>query len=115
MSLAEVPGYVDFLFLAEPDIDQAAWAKAIAVPGATDVLAETIDAYTSLGVWDADSLKSVVDAAADSRGLKLGKVQAPIRIAITGRTIGPPLFEALELLGRDETLARLRRAQATVG
>jgi glutamyl-tRNA synthetase len=42
--------------------------------------------------------------------LKLGKVQAPIRVAITGRTVGPPLFESLELLGRETTLARLAAA-----
>ena len=42
--------------------------------------------------------------------LKLGKAQAPVRVAVTGRTVGPPLFEALEVLGRDETLRRLRAA-----
>jgi glutamyl-tRNA synthetase len=40
--------------------------------------------------------------------LKPGKAQAPIRVAITGRTVGPPLYEAMELLGRDEVLRRLR-------
>jgi glutamyl-tRNA synthetase len=43
-------------------------------------------------------------------GRKLGKAQAPIRVAVTGRRIGPPLFEALELMGPDRTLARLRDA-----
>ena len=44
--------------------------------------------------------------------LKLGKAQAPVRVAVTGRTVGPPLFEGLVLLGRDETLRRLRAARA---
>ena len=39
--------------------------------------------------------------------LKLGKAQAPVRVAVTGRSVGPPLFESLEVLGRDETLRRL--------
>ena len=43
-------------------------------------------------------------------GLKLGKASAGTRLAVTGRTVGPPLFEALEVLGRDETLRRLRAA-----
>ena len=47
---------------------------------------------------------------AESVGRKLGKAQAPIRIAVTGRRVGPPLFEALEVLGPDRTLARLRAA-----
>jgi hypothetical protein len=47
--------------------------------------------------------------------LKLGKAQAPVRVAVTGRTVGPPLFEALEVLGRDETLRRLRAARPARG
>jgi glutamyl-tRNA synthetase len=44
----------------------------------------------------------------------LGKAQAPIRLAVTGRSVGPPLFESLEALGRERTLARLRAALARV-
>ena len=40
-----------------------------------------------------------------------GKVQAPVRVAVTGRTVGPPLFESLEVLGRDETIRRLNAAK----
>jgi glutamyl-tRNA synthetase len=46
--------------------------------------------------------------------VKLGKAQAPVRVAVTGRTVGPPLFEALEVMGRDETLRRLRVAEASL-
>ena len=46
---------------------------------------------------------------AESVGRKLGKAQAPIRVAVTGRRVGPPLFEALEVLGPERTLARLAR------
>jgi glutamyl-tRNA synthetase len=42
--------------------------------------------------------------------VKLGKLQGPLRIAITGRTVGPPLFEPIELLGREESLRRIRAA-----
>ena len=52
---------------------------------------------------------------AESVGRKLGKAQAPIRIAVTGRRVGPPLFEALEVLGPDRTLARLRSAADLLG
>ena len=47
----------------------------------------------------------------NTRGLKLGKTQAPVRVAVTGRTVGLPLFESLELLGADRTLTRLRAAR----
>jgi glutamyl-tRNA synthetase len=46
----------------------------------------------------------------ERHGIKLGKMQAPLRVAVTGRTVGPPLFEPIELLGRDETLRRIRSA-----
>jgi glutamyl-tRNA synthetase len=49
---------------------------------------------------------------AERLGKKLGKAQAPIRVAVTGRKVGPPLFEALEVLGRDEVLRRLQAALA---
>ena len=53
------------------------------------------------------TLKETLEAVGERHGLKKGKAQAPIRVAITGRTVGPPLFEALEVLGREEVLRRL--------
>jgi glutamyl-tRNA synthetase len=44
--------------------------------------------------------------------VKLGKAQAPARLAVTGRPVGPPLFELLEVMGRDESLRRLRAGLA---
>jgi glutamyl-tRNA synthetase len=62
--------------------------------------------------WQADALKEALTAIGEAHGLKLGKAQAPLRVAVTGRSVGPPLFESLEVLGRDATLARLRAARA---
>ena len=47
----------------------------------------------------------------DAHEIKKGKAQAPIRVAVTGKSVGPPLLESLVVLGRDETLARLRAAR----
>ena len=105
-ALTEVPAMVDFFFLDEPAIDDASWAKATKDEWASAVLSETTAAYATAG-WNHDSLKAVIEQVGEKHGLKLGKVQAPIRVAITGRTVGPPLFESLELLGRETTLARL--------
>jgi len=54
-------------------------------------------------------------ALAEAAGLKLGKAQAPMRVALTGRSAGPPLFESLVVLGRETTLGRLRSARARCG
>jgi glutamyl-tRNA synthetase len=106
-TLAEVPGVVDFLFLADPVLDHDAWAKTMATPQATEVLAEVTEAYRRLPQWHAEVLKETLETVGERHGLKKGKAQAPIRVAITGRTVGPPLFEALEVLGREEVLRRL--------
>ena len=108
-ALTEVPAMVDFFFLDEPAIDDASWAKATKDEWASAVLSETQTAYAT-AEWNHDSLKAVIEQVGEKHGLKLGKVQAPIRVAITGRTVGPPLFESLELLGRETTLARLAAA-----
>ena len=103
---------VDFLFLDAPEFDPDAWAKAMAGDdGAPGILAAAIDAYEALADdWTADGLHAATQAVAESVGRKLGKAQAPVRIAVTGRRVGPPLFEALEVLGPERTLTRLRTA-----
>lgn len=111
-TLAEVPSWVDFLFLAEPAIDPASWAKAVSgLDAAGAVLAEAELAFTTCG-WDAATLHEVTAGIGAAHGLALGKAQAPIRVAITGRTVGLPLFESLEALGRPRTLERLRAARS---
>ncbi len=112
--LDEVPGYVDFLFLPDAPIDDAAFTKVMDAPKSLDILADVIAAYDTVA-WHADALKDVALAVGEQHGLKLGKAQAPIRVAVTGRTVGPPLFESLVLLGRDEVLRRLRAALGRAG
>ena len=110
-TLAEVPAMVDFLFLEEPVVDEAAWDKAIGrSPVAADLLADALATYRD-SHWDTQELHRATAAMADRHGLKLAKAQAPIRVAVTGRPVGPPLFESLHVLGRDRTLERLQRAK----
>jgi glutamyl-tRNA synthetase len=114
VTLSEVPAMVDFVFLENPIIDEDAWTKTMGSDFAINVLRDYADAVTSCE-WNHDALKSALESWTDSNGLKLGKTQAPIRVAITGRTVGPPLFESIEVLGRDETLRRLQSAIARIG
>ncbi|MBQ1075894.1 glutamate--tRNA ligase [Micromonospora sp. C31] len=109
--LSEIVPNVDFLFLAAPLIDEAAWAKAMK-EGSAELLDAALAAFEALESWDAETLKSTLEAVGAERGLKLGKAQAPVRVAVTGRTVGLPLFESLEVLGRERTLSRLRAARA---
>ena len=112
--LGEVPAMVDFLFLDAPVIDSDAWASAVAGDDTAPViLAGTIATYDELrSGWTSEALHAATLTVAEGVGRKLGKAQAPVRVAVTGRRVGPPLFEALEVLGPDRTLARLRAALA---
>ena len=108
--LPEIVALVDFLFLETPTIDETAWTKTFAAPESALVLADAVDAYGSISSWDHESLKTTLEDIGTRHGAKLGKAQAPVRVAVTGRTVGPPLFEALEILGRERTLDRMRSA-----
>ncbi|WP_109591887.1 glutamate--tRNA ligase [Actinoplanes xinjiangensis] len=109
--LSEIVDNVDFLFLDEPVHDEASWAKAMK-DGAAEILDATGAAFGALTDWSAETLKTTLEQIGEARGLKLGKTQAPVRVAVTGRTIGLPLFESIELLGRERTLARISAARA---
>jgi glutamyl-tRNA synthetase len=111
--LSEIVSCVDFLFLPEPAVDEAAWAKAMK-EGAVDLLRATAAAYRKTP-WNSEALKAALEAVGAERGLKLGKAQAPVRVAVTGRSVGLPLFESLEVLGRERTLVRLDTAAARLG
>ena len=109
VTLADAPGLVDFLFMDEPEIDPASWDKVMTTEYARPLLVDAIDAFGGCE-WDADTIKATLEDVMTRYGLKLGKAQAPVRVAVTGRTVGPPLFEALEVMGRDEALRRMRVA-----
>ncbi|WPO71139.1 MULTISPECIES: glutamate--tRNA ligase [unclassified Streptomyces] len=109
--LSEITDNVDFLFLPEPVFDEASWTKAM--KEGSDALLRTVRAKLEAADWTSpESLKEAVLAAGEEHGLKLGKAQAPVRVAVTGRTIGLPLFESLEILGKEKSLTRIDAALA---
>ncbi|MER7762164.1 glutamate--tRNA ligase [Streptomyces sp. NPDC097619] len=109
--LSDITANVDFLFLPEPVSDEASWEKAM--KGDPAALLTTAREKLADADWsDPESLKQAVLTAGEAHGLKLGKAQAPVRVAVTGRTVGLPLFESLEVLGKDRTLARVDAALA---
>jgi len=108
--LGEVPAMVDFLFLEDPPIDPDSWQKAIGRDEVAPlILRAALEAYGTCG-WTRDELHQVTAAIGEAHGRALGKAQAPIRVAVTGKRVGPPLFESLEVLGRDETCRRIAAA-----
>jgi glutamyl-tRNA synthetase len=110
--LSEVPALIDFLFLADAPIDEASWQKAIAGDEAARAILEAALTAYAESVWDKDTLHAVTEEIAQAAGRKLGKAQAPIRVAVMGRTAGLPLFDSLAVVGRDETCRRIAAALA---
>ena len=105
--LGEIPELVDFLFLGRAPDDPDSWQKAVAGDDeAGRILASALAAYEACA-WDVDALHAATLTIAEEVGRKLGKAQAPIRVAVMGRTRGLPLFDSLAVLGRDETRRRL--------
>ncbi len=109
-TLSEAADLVEFLFTQEFAIEDESFAKAIERdPDARSILVEARERLQSCA-FEAPLLKAEILQLADDRGRKLGKAQAPIRTAALGRTVGLPLFESLEVLGRARTLERLDAA-----
>jgi len=113
-TLAEAPAMLGFLFVDEAKftIDPVDAAKAL-TPDAEPVLAAAEEALAGAGPWTHETIERALRSALEE-GLGLKPRAAfggAVRVAITGRRIGPPLFESIGLLGRDRTLGRLARAR----
>jgi glutamyl-tRNA synthetase len=118
--LTEAEPMIAFLLDEPLETDPDSWEKAM-VKGkaAPEMLDATIAQLDARRDWTADGIRAAVEAGAVAAGLvnaegqpQLSKAQGPVRVATTGRSVGPPLFEALEALGRERTLQRLREARA---
>ena len=110
-TLVEGADMLRFLVDDEIEVDEAA-AKQLGDAGEQVVTAATA-ALQELPSWDAASIEAALHGAlVEGLGLKPRNAYGPIRVAVTGRTVSPPLFESLELLGRERSLVRLRAAAA---
>jgi glutamyl-tRNA synthetase len=83
-------------------------AAALLTPDARTLLAELTDHLEPIEPWTAEATEQAIRAFAEGKGAKLGSVAQPMRAALTGRTTSPPIFDVLAVLGRSESLARLR-------
>jgi glutamyl-tRNA synthetase len=111
-TLAEGLAMMGFLFAGDADfvVDEAAAAKQLGDAG-RPVVEATIGALEPLTAWTAAEIEAALRSAlVEGLGLKPRNAFGPVRVAITGSTVSPPLFESMELLGRDRSLVRMRAA-----
>ncbi len=110
-TLRELPELTEFFFRDPEGYEEKGRRKWFARDGAADLLAALREALASLEPFDEPTLEAAVRGVADRLGLKAGPVIHTTRLAVTGRTAGPGLFELLAVLGRDRVLRRLARAE----
>ncbi|HSO53628.1 MAG TPA: glutamate--tRNA ligase [Actinomycetes bacterium] len=112
--LTEVPGMVGFLLTDEVELDPAAAAKVLTDDGRA-FLVEAGKRLEEVEPWAAAGVEATLRGLQTERDLKPKVAFQPVRLAITGRLVSPPLFESMELLGKPRSLARLERAVAVAG
>jgi glutamyl-tRNA synthetase len=99
-----------FFFVDGIDYDERAVAKHLSDGAVVDHLRALGDAFDGLAVFDAASTESVLRSVAETRGCKAGTLIHAVRVAVTGRSASPGLFEVLELIGRERVRSRLEEA-----
>ena len=116
-TLAQAAEMLGFLFVDEADfrVDPEDAARVL-TPGTGPVLAAAEEALAGVGPWTEGAIREALETAlVDGLGLKPRVAfGGAVRVAVTGRRVGPPLFGSIELLGRDRTLGRLARARVIV-
>jgi glutamyl/glutaminyl-tRNA synthetase len=100
-------------FLVEPqEYDQQAWAKVMR-DGAPERLRAARDALEALSSFEPEQVEAALRSVVERLGVKPKEVFQPIRVAISGTTVSPGIFESVAALGREETLARIDKALVT--
>ena len=109
--LTEIPAQVRFLF-TDVAWDEASWQKVMTKPDARTAVERGHQYLSDLDSWDAAAIEVACRSIVSELGIGAGKVFQPLRVAVTGSSVSPPLFESMHALGRDKTLARLEGALA---
>ena len=106
-TLAEAWPLIAFLFEA-PAADEEAWDRVMS--GAAESLGAAREALAGVGDWREEEIQGALEAVLAERGLKPKELYQPIRVAITGGTVPPGIFESLAALGQEASLARIGAA-----
>lgn len=109
--LSDVPDWIGFLFTEDFAMDPEAVEKSLKKAGAAGRVSALVKAFGEVSEWSHAKLEETLKATAASLGVKTGELVHPARVAASGRSVGPGLYEMLEVLGKDRTLDRLERAK----
>jgi len=110
--LSDVPSWIGFLFTEDFEFDAESVEKTLRKPGALEKLAALRAAFAELTDWTHPSIEASLKQTATALGAKVGELVHPARVSVSGKSVGPGLYEMLEVLGKDRVLARFDRAAA---
>ena len=105
-TVLELIDLAQFIYAVRPITVDPAAAEHVS-GDARALLAAALETLRGLNDWSVPAIDAAVRALAEAHGLKLGKVAQPLRVALTGRTVSPGIFEVMVLIGKEESLARI--------
>jgi len=105
--LDEIVGLTRWIFAAEIEIDEKAVTKWLKADGGKAILEELRAGLAPMETFEKDAIESLLKGVAEKRGLKLGKVAQPLRVAVTGSDASPPMHETLGIIGKERVMARI--------
>lgn len=112
-TLVEMAQKSDFYFKKEIQFDEDAKNKLL-TPEIKPRLGELVEGIETLTEFSSESLETLFKATVEKAGIKLGKLAQPVRVALTGKTASPGIYDVILLIGKEETLKRLRNAVALI-
>ncbi len=108
--LSDVPDWIGFLFTEDFAFDPASVEKSLRKEGALERLKQLGEAFSTVTEWTHPNIEARLKELAASLGVKVGELVHPARVAVSGRSVGPGLYEMMEVLGKDRVLSRFARA-----
>jgi glutamyl-tRNA synthetase len=111
----DILAYADFFLVDEPPMDEAAVKQRLAKPGAGDLVRAYAKAIETAEPFEPAALEAALKQVVEAAGVKVGDIIHAVRVAVTGKTVGPGLYDCLAILGREKSLARIARALPLCG
>jgi glutamyl-tRNA synthetase len=111
----DILAYADFFLVDEPAMDEAAVKQRLEKPGVRGLLEAFARALDAVEPFEPPALEATLKQVVEAAGVKVGDLVHAVRVAVTGKTVGPGLYDCLAILGRERSLTRIERALPRCG
>ncbi|MFM7108762.1 MAG: glutamate--tRNA ligase [Planctomycetaceae bacterium] len=111
----DILAYADFFLVDEPALDEAAVTQRLAKPGVRGLLEAYAAALRTVEPFEPAALEAALKRVVEAAGVKVGDLVHAVRVAVTGKTVGPGLYDCLAILGREASLTRITRVLPRCG